>query len=198
MRVIKTVFLILVCILLYSCVVWAKTEKIISKKNEFGGKTVEITYFKEDDMENLLGIRKSVLYENSNRKIIKIETFYTGITDNYNRMIAYYDNHYHETKTEFYINDKLIKTETNRFISEKNEFGGKTVEKAYFDVEYRLTCKKNILYTDSNGKTIKNELFYTDKFADKEGYNKSIEYFDSHYKTTKTEFYLNERLVKTE
>lgn len=76
----------------------------------------------------------------------------------------------------------IVSAETGKVISEKNEFGGKTVEIITTATDKSSNedgVSRRILYYDSNGKVVKCEFFHTDKYVNEKGSNRSIVYYDS-------------------
>src|SRR4030042_1486508 len=79
-----------------------------------------------------------------------------------------------------------VVAEQQRTISDKNEYGNKTIETTYEPGDKHYSdILKEIIYFDNNEKVAKIEHFYKDKFADEKGYYKTIAYYDSNEKVTK-------------
>jgi hypothetical protein len=126
----KTVCAFIVLFMGISTLVFAKTEKTINEKNEYGGKTLMITY-SLGDKEYKYGKSKDILYSDSNGKIVKEESFSTD---------------------EFARQSGML---------------------------------KSVVYSDSNGKMLKSEAFFTDESARKNGVSRGVAYYDSDVKMVK-------------
>lgn len=136
------------CVLLVALVVadsaFAKTEKIIEKRNEFGGETEEEAYSPGDDKYKD-GIAKLVEYYDGNKRILKMETYFTpehSLKDGIQKSVQYYDNRFYtigkRTRVEFYYTD---------------------------DYAGREGIFKSIKYYDEDEDITKVEYFYTDDYA---------------------------------
>jgi hypothetical protein len=85
-----------------------------------------------------------------------------------------------------------VSAETVKTISKKNDYGGKTIAVTFSpsDEEYKKDgSAKGIVYSDSNGKKVKQESFFTSESAKKDGVARSIVHYDSKGKVLKREFY---------
>ncbi len=51
-------------------------REVIRAQNEFGGKTIMVSYV-PDDVEYVNGIANAIIYYDGNEKVIKVETFNT-------------------------------------------------------------------------------------------------------------------------
>lgn len=72
---------------------------------------------------------------------------------------------------------ELLGDKKKQAISDKNEFGGETLEKTYKKGDAGSEdVIKEIAYFDSNKKKVKVEYFHTAKLTDEKGFNKSIFY----------------------
>ena len=180
---------------------FASQERIISDKNEFGGRTIEViiekgeappeiqailaAYDEGDKLRktevtytesfgNEKGVAKAIEYLNPDGKVVKREYYYTDTFGNKKgvaRTIEYY-----------YTNERIAKAEfiyTTAFAKEKGVASGTE-------------------YYDADGKVVKAEFSYTDAFANEEGVNKRIEYYDADGKTAKREFYRDNILIRGE
>ncbi len=150
-------------LVLFSGSASAEKQKVISDKNEYGGKTVEVTYESGDKLYGE-AVKKIISYDGNGRKAI--EEYFCA--DKYaqekgiNKKIASFDSSGKMTKAELLYTDK--------FADEKG-------------------VNRSIAYSDANGTETREELFHTDKFADEKGFHRDISYFDSNGKITKREFF---------
>lgn len=148
-----TVLFLFVLLALFDGMAAAEKQKVISDKNEYGGKTVEVTYESGDKLYG--GAVKKIVYYDSNGKETKEEYFCTdkfAQENGVNRKIAFFDSDGKITKTELFYTDKFAD------------------EKGY----NRLTAD---FY--NNEKVAREELFYADKFANEKGVSRSVTYFNN-------------------
>jgi hypothetical protein len=92
----------------------------------------------------------------------------------------------------------LVFARTEKTINEKNEYGGKTLMVTYApgDEEYKYGKSKDISYSDSKGKTVKEESFSTDEFARQSGMIKTVVYSDSDGKMVKAESFFTDESAR--
>ncbi len=83
-------------------------------------------------------------------------------------------------------------------VPKKNEYGGKTVVFNFSNNgKNPSTVIKILIYLDSDEKKVKREVYYTDKFADKEGFSKMVDYFGINGEQIKKELFKNNSLIKS-
>ena len=83
-------------------------------------------------------------------------------------------------------------------VPKKNEYGGKTVVFNFSnDEKSPSTVIKILIYLDSNERKVKREAYYTEKFADTEGFNKMVDYFGANGEQIKKELYKSGVLIKS-
>jgi len=91
----------------------------------------------------------------------------------------------------FVLGMSVVSAETTEVISEKNEFGGKTVKIVYSNNdEEAMNITKVVNYFSNNEKVVKKEIFFTDKYANEKGFSRWIKYFDNLGKMTKRDNFL--------
>ena len=85
----------------------------------------------------------------------------------------------------------FVCAKTSMTVSQRNEYGGKTLMVTYSpgDEEYKNGISKDTTYFDGKGKKVKTEAFYTDESAGKNGITKGITYFDSNEKEVKMDVF---------
>jgi hypothetical protein len=137
---------------------WAKHEKTIEGRNEYGGKTEETTYSKGDDHYDE-GISKIIEYYDGTLRIKKIVSFYLIEHSNkdgvYKREQYYHNDPFEEARlkrAEFYYTDAHAETDGIREV----------------EIEY-----------DSDGKKKKAEYYYTDAYARKKVLAKMEVFYNS-------------------
>ena len=180
---------------------FASKESIISDKNEFGGKTIEVIIEKGEappEVQKILasydegggmrrteityteafssekGVARTIEYLDPEGKVAKREYYYTDAFGNKKgvaRAVEYYYAHEKIAKAEFIY--------TDTFAKEKGVMRGTE-------------------YYDENGKVVKAEFSYTDAFAKEQGVTKRIEYYDADGKSAKREFYRDNILIRGE
>ena len=99
-------------LLLFTEVVSAEKQKIISEINEYGGKSIEIT--KEKGDSGFDATLREILSNDSNGIALKKEVFYTDEFARENghvREIDYYSGNGKTTKMEYFYPDKLANEE---------------------------------------------------------------------------------------
>ena len=70
---------------------------------------------------------------------------------------------------------EAVSAEKQKIISEINEYGGKSIEITREEGDHGFDATlKEILFNDSNGITIKKEVFYTEKFAREKGMTEKL------------------------
>jgi hypothetical protein len=129
------------------------TETMISKKNEYGGQTMETTYSKNDSQfDELL---RDVTSLDRNGNIVKVEYFYTAKaadTTGVSRAIIHVVNNYKIVMQENYYADNAAN---------------------------RLGLDKMILHYDDNEKLVKLESHYKAKSAETKGFYSATLYVES-------------------
>jgi len=114
-----------------------ENERVVSTRNEYGGKTVEKTYAKGEKGSNEL--KKEITYFDGGGKKTIAEAFFTDTFANekgVNKCLSYFDSHGKRTKAEYFLTDK-------------------------FSMEKGLD--KSISYFDAGGKTTRRELYKNGK-----------------------------------
>jgi hypothetical protein len=85
--------------------VFAETVQTISKKNEYGGKTIVIAFSPGDAKYRKDGLVKAIGYYDDKKKVVKKEYFYapgSGRNDGCAKTISYYDSNGKRVKYELY------------------------------------------------------------------------------------------------
>lgn len=139
----------------------AEGEKIISTKNEYGGKTSQIVY---SPGKSTL---QDTLYYNGKAKLVKMERTNSDTFANQEdwaakKTIEYYDSEGRKTKKEFFFSpynkatsEAGVTQMTVYYDSRGREIRGENI---YTDtVAKEKGCRKIIMYEDGNGNRIKNE-----------------------------------------
>ncbi len=160
-------------IILFCGDVEAFKTKVISPKNEFGGRTVEKVVTPEDakDITDIQGhpikdaesdVTKFIDYYDSSDEVVKSEVFFAdkfADESKIKRTIYFLDNNLKKmTKEENFYTDKYA-----------DESG----------------VSQGVVYFDSNGKKTKAEYSHTGKYTDTYGIVKSIRYYDSQGRTAR-------------
>lgn len=121
-------------------------SRIIDKRNEYGGQTVEETYSPGEDQDKA-GLMRLVQYFDANERILRLASHFNddhALIDGVQRSVQYFDNKFYRTgirtRVEFYYTD---------------------------DYAAREGLTKAIQYCDEDEKRTKIEYFYTDAYAKK-------------------------------
>ncbi|MBU3917098.1 hypothetical protein KKA14_16310 [bacterium] len=193
------------------------TSETLTKDNEFGGVTVEVS---KDDFSRLIifydadsnKVKEETIYtseypvDNGLKKIvthfffgkkIKEERFFKAQDSRrtlINKIIDYYDRN----------TDLIIKSE-NYFIAPYTGYNviyqekGKKNRIEWYYPENTDGISKNIVYIDDNGVAVKTESFYTEKTMREKGYYKRIyfqAYNDNMYiRMTRQEWYYSDEFA---
>ena len=154
----SVVFSVLILFIVTASLAWAKHSRIIEERNEYGGKTEEITYSKGDDNYDE-GISKIVEYYDGTLRIKRIASYYLDEHANkdgvYKREQYYHNEPFEEArlkKAEFYYTDAHAEKDGIREV----------------EVEY-----------DGDGKKKKAEYYYTDAYARKKVLAKMEVFYNS-------------------
>ena len=147
-----------------------KKENIMSKKNEFGGQTIEIINL-EGDSDLQIGILKTIEFYNKLKKRVKREISYTTQCIKEDGVLKV---------NEYFENDILIKSE------------------AFYTLEFEKSRKfnKQINFYNDNRMVIKEEYFLSKEFIKLNNIDKIIKYYEGRYQLVKTEFFRNNKLVE--
>jgi hypothetical protein len=200
---------IVVCVVaaaLSFSVVWcgaafASKESILSDKNEFGGKTIEVIIEKGEATPE---IQKILACYDEEGKMRKTEIAYTEAFGNEKgvaKAIEYFDPSGKVAKREYYYTDTFG---NKKGVAKATEYyyPHEKIAKAEFIYTDTFAREKGVTrateYYDENGKVAKEEFSYTDAFAKEEGVDKRIEYYDADGKTAKREFYRDGILIRGE
>lgn len=180
---------------------FATKESILSDKNDFGGKTIEVIIEQGEAPPEIQKILAS--YDEADR-IRKTEITYTEAFGNEKgvaRAIEYLSPDGKVAKREYYYTDTFG---NKKGVARATEYyyADEKVAKAEFIYTDTFAKEKGVTrgteYYDENGKVAKAEFFYTDAFAREEGVNKRIEYYDAEGKPAKREFYRGNILIRGE
>lgn len=174
----KTPIALLIIVVLLTGVASAEQQRIISHKNEYGGKTIEVNMEPGDKgydvriMKVIDYYQKKTEIEIGNR-LAKREIFFTNAFANQegvNRAIQYHDSSGKMTRKDFFY--------TERWSKERGAY-------------------RDIGYYNSNEEIIRLEVFYTKTFAKERGYDRKIKYSDSNgKKLDRVEYFMGKRLTK--
>jgi hypothetical protein len=204
MKKLYTVTVILVSLLFFlGGSVQASKDILISDSNEYGGKTWESTYEKGDEEYDIY--KKVTAYRDSNKKLRKIEAFFTDKnakkTGTYLK-IRYLDPNGKPIKEEEFTTEEEIKrTDFEKSVTYFDSNGIKTkTENFCLDklVKKDGTVKIITYYKDGKlDKTI-SEIIYSDKYAKENGYNREKEIIDIKKRIITSQYFMDDKLIKTE
>jgi hypothetical protein len=180
---------------------FASKESIVSDKNEFGGKTVEVII---ENGEAPPEVQKILASYDEGGKLRKAEITYTEAfagTKGVAKAIEHYEDNGKVVKREFHYTD-LFGNKKGVAKATEYYYANEKIAKAEFIYTDVFAKEKGVMrateYYDDNGKVAKAEFSYTDAFAKEEGVNKKIEYYDPDGKTVKREFYRDATLIRGE
>jgi len=162
---------VVVFLIVFVDVAFSKQEKIIEKRNEFGGRTEEETYSIGDDKYKE-GLVKLIEYYDGNERIIKLESIFNDDhvrLDGVQRSVQYFDNKFYRTgirtKVEFFYTHSYS----------DREGIAKVVQ--YYNEEEKKT-NADYLYTDAYAK--KRQIQRLEVQYDEKGDATKRIYYDSY------------------
>lgn len=156
----------------------SKSNRTISKHNEYGGTTEEETYSKGDDAYEE-GILRVVEHYNEHHLIAKIESYYS---DAKNKKDGVYK------REQYYENEPMKGTKIK-----KAEF--------YYTTSFadQNGFNKVDQYFDSEGKKKREELYYTEEYSKKKLLSKIEKFYNSKGEVVKELYYdKNGKIIASE